>query len=326
MNITFDEFVAELDLPELKGMGTEEVATNFMPAAVAGLSDGDLVVIHPEPYTDADKIRLYGEYAFNHGLVAQRINKAAIATANRPNAVRAFQRLVADYCNMSQSPFYHSDMTEQNIKIYPEVVEIDGNIITLRQTPGCIVDYTACLSSRSILRNQIDFIKTSHRPFAYVALTRMHFTDLMLMSSYDRTFGHGVGNTMVDNKLYIGREDGIASATDEMIALQGAAGAPVNIADIILCNGGQHTTREDLQRGAENAFTLAKDEGLFIIRAFAKPSADEIGTDEIAEWAFEAGFKEQTALDYEASAHSVGAAVLKPQEIERAIKTLVLAK
>jgi hypothetical protein len=323
---SMSELVHELDLPELESISEVELASDFMPAAIAGLSDGDMTVINIDPSSDPEKVKFYGGDLFNNGLVAQRMRQAAIATANRPGPVYSFQALASDYCNLPGSPFYHSEISEQAVKIYPEILSVDDNPIALRKAPECVVDYTACLSSRSLLRDQIGFVEAGQRPFAYVGITRMHFTNLMLMNSYDRNFGTGIADTMIQQRFYMGREDGIASASDEIISAQTAAGGPVEIADIIICNGGQHTTREELERGTANAYTITKDEGLFIIRAFAKPSIEEIGTDEIAEWAFEAGFKEQTALEYEGEVHSVGAALLRAQAAERTLKTIVLAK
>lgn len=139
-------------------------------------------------------------------------------------------------------------------------------------------------------------------------------------------YGEGTSNIACSGQLYIGREDGIAEATNEIILAQRAHDAPAEIADIILALGAHHTTPEDLRQGMENAHTLLKDAGMVIIRGFAQPGTNELGTKEIAGWAFEAGFQEKGAIRLEASLDSVGGLLLTGHFGEREIETIVLTK
>jgi len=314
----------QIGIPEIATIGEDELIESFLPASVAGLSDGDMVVHHSE-YFDETKIRFYGRTIFNGALVANKIHETAMANGREPTSIYFFQALAAQYCDAPNSPFVEP-LTKSSVQILPEIITIDDNPLAIPRVPNLVLDYTACLSSRSLIKDQIDFVQRGFRPFTFTPITRLHFTNRLLMQAYDKNAGEGAANLFIENRLYIGREDGIASATDEMIQLQTEHGARSDIADVIICNGDQHTTEEDLKTGAKNAYTLIKEAGMFVIRAFAKPSSTEIGTDQIADWAFEAGFEEKEVLEYYSAIHSPGAAILRPQAGVREIKTIILTK
>ena len=48
--INLPEMLRQANLEELTAIGREEIAKDFMPAAVTGLADGDFVLVHT-PYT-----------------------------------------------------------------------------------------------------------------------------------------------------------------------------------------------------------------------------------------------------------------------------------
>lgn len=182
------------------------------------------------------------------------------------------------------------------------------------------------MTGRSYQDDQVNFIQNGHGPFAYGALTRLPFTNQVLRNTYDARYGPGVSETFVDSRLYIGREDGIGDATDEIIGAQRSHGARVDVADIILCTGAQHTDETALKRGIENAYSLLKEAGILLIRSLAHPAMDEIGTNQITEWAFEAGFPEDKAFHYEAKMHQLSTLVLEGHFSDRDIKTVILTK
>lgn len=318
------ELAPEIGLPELAEMDEREFVNDFIFAAVIGLSDGDIVATHP-PYEDAERIRRYGETMFHEGVVAPALRDAAVSAANRPGALFSFQELVAEFASRPKNPFEES-RTSLSIRLHPEALVIDDHPIMFSSLPCVVIDYTASLSSRSVIADQLDFVEKGQMPFAYVPITTMHFTDRMLMHEYDRVHGPGIANQMIAARRYISRNDGIASATKEMIAVQSAAGVTTEIADVIICNGGQHRTREDLVSGARSASRLLKETGLFVIRAFAKPAGDEIGTDEVMAHALESGFKEQPVLETRLKSFSPGYAQQYGHDEEREIKTVVLTR
>lgn len=294
----------------------------FVAASMAGLSDEDLVVLH-EPYDEDRKVQLYGYTAYNEGSVAQDVARLALENGMQPGPVYDFQNLVAQFYDHAVEP---QQETPSTVRVFPEAVIVDKNPLLLRRHPDVVVEYAACLTSRSLIGDQLNFVTMGARPFTYTPITRLHFANRVLMQTYDILVGPGTANAVINDRLYIGREDGVKDATNEMIALQGAFGTEVAIADVVIASGEQHTTPDDLKAGAENAYALTREDGIFIIRGFARPATDEVGTDRIVGWALDAGFREERTLTYTGATHNLGRLVLTGDANPREVKTVVLTK
>jgi hypothetical protein len=146
------------------------------------------------------------------------------------------------------------------------------------------------------------------------------------MKSYDVEYGEGTSSLMIDQGVYYGREDGVASASNELIRAQKSNNAPVEVADIVLCTGAQHTTSDELKVGIKNAHAFLKEDGLLVLRALSRPAAAELGTDEIAGWAYEAGFNEKDAISFDSDLMQIGSLLLSGHYGEREVRTKVLKK
>lgn len=322
-DISMPELSRRIGLEELARISREEIITNFMPASVVGLADGDFVVIH-EPYVGR-QAELYGENKFNDGIVAKAVAQTAIANGMNHGIMRDFQRFAATYATDSHGEFA-AIKTDSSVRIHPEAVTIDGNPLALSRLPKLVLDYGACLAGRSYIEDQMRFVGKGRMPFTYAPLTRTHFMNQSLINTYDVKYGSGTASAFIEKKLFIGREDGVAGATEEFINASRSHKVPTEIADIILCTGAQHTSAEDLQKGIANAPTLLKEGGMLVVRALARPASDEIGTEEIASWAFEAGFDEKHAIRYGAALDQIGTLLLSGHFGEREIQTVVLTK
>jgi hypothetical protein len=323
MAVNVPELVKSIGLEELASITREEVATDFMPASIAGFADGDLYVMH-EPYSDV-KAELYGESHYSEGKVAKLMLKSALANEMKPGALYDFQGFAAEIFTYPTSP-YSTQTASSAVHVHPEGVVVDNKPIALPRKPSLVIDYGACLTGRSYLADQMGFVRHGHRPFAYSPLTRLHFTNQVLINTYNSLFGHGTAEAFISNQLYIGREDGITSATNELIQGQRTHDAPTEVADVVICAGSQHSSNEDLQQGVANAHALLKEGGKLIIRSLAQPSENEIGTNDITAWAFGAGFEERNSLRYEAALTELGPLLMSGHFGERAIETVVLTK
>lgn len=311
----------QVGLEELASIGEKEVAQDFMPAAITGLADGDFRVVH-QPYTGI-QAELYGKNHFGQGKVAQIIGRAAIENGMNPGQLYEFQSFAAQYFTAPDGPF-RSFGAQSSVRIYPEAVIIDGNPLALAREPSLVIDYGACLTGRSYISDQIAFLNQGKSPFAYSPLTRLHFTNQTLINTYNTNYGQGTAKAVISNRLYIGREDGVAGATDEIIRTHNALNVPTEVADVILCTGAQHTAPEDLKHGIVNAHKLLRAGGMLVIRSLAGPTIDELGTEEISGWAFDNGFANRNVVHYEAT--HAGSLALAGHLGEREIQTLVLAK
>lgn len=147
----------------------------------------------------------------------------------------------------------------------------------------------------------------------------------MLANTYDKSYPGGA-RAAIAKQRYIGREDGVAAATDEIVRTHRDNGKTAEVADIILSTGTQHIERSDLKHGIGNAHTLLKEGGMLVLRAAAVPMAEEIGIDEIASWAFDAGFDEKNSIRYNAVLDTIGMLLTTGHAGGQHLKTVVLTK
>jgi hypothetical protein len=242
-----------------------------------------------------------------------------------PGTIYEFQDFAAQYFTSSNGQFTpHS--TDSSIKIYPEAITIDTNPLVFVRSPSLVIDYGACLNGRGYIGDQIGFVNKHTQPFAYCPLTRTHFINQTLIDTYDVNYGPGTAQAVLEGHLYIGCEDGVAAATDEIIRAQKEHDAPVDSADIILCTGTHHIDAASLRHGITNAPTLLKESGALVIRSLARPANDEIGTEEVASWAFEAGFSDKNVIRYTAALESPGVLLRTGHFGKSEIQTLILTK
>ncbi len=94
----------------------------------------------------------------------------------------------------------------------------------------------------------------------------------------------------MERNFYVGREDGVAAATDEIIRANRAVTGSTEFADIILCTGAQHAVAADLRHSIRNAHAILREGGMLIIRSLARPAEGELGTRTLSDWAFDASF------------------------------------
>lgn len=294
-----------------------------MAASVVGLSDGDLLTFHP-PYSGL-RAELYGENGYAAGKAARAVFDAALANGIRPGPLYDFQEFASQYYTAADGAF-GGPWEKGAVSVQPEVVTVDGNPLALARQPQSVFDYGACLTGRSYVLDQAAFVRRGLRPFAYLPLTRLHFTNETLFSAYSTTFGRDGAALLAKSGAYVGREDGVAAATDETIRAQRAHNAPVDIVDIVLAAGAQHTTRADMKRGIQNAHVLLREAGMLVVRSLARPAPAETGTEEIVGWALDAGFEERHAVRYEAALDKTGVLLASGHFGDREIQTVILKK
>jgi len=323
-DISSEQLGARIGLPEIADMHKNGTWVDFMPAAVTGLSDGDFLTVHQDVYSGR-KAELYGETNYNEGLVARNIAQAAFEDGMTPGVMYDFQTFAAEYFTLPNSPMGGTSMGS-SVNIHAGgVMTVDDMPFELPREPKLVIDYGAGLTSRSFLYDQVRLIKQGQHPFIYTPLTRLHFTNQALIDTY-RLFDTNLPYDMMKRGLYIGREDGTDAATKEMVRSQKAHNVPSEIANVIVCAGQLHTTPAEVEGGIKRAYSLLADEGMLVIKAFARPASDEIGADKIAEWAFETGFEESKATQFESDITTPGALLGSGHFGARELKSIVISK
>jgi len=210
-----------IGLPDLAAMDDEEFRGDFTVASFIGLSDGDIYAAH-RPY-EGEQAERYGESAYSQGSVAKAMLKAAIEQGVAPGLLRAYQSEVA---RLALSSGMLPDASSA-VHIGAEALLVDGNLFGLEQKDERrVLDLTACSHvGRSMIEDQVSMLAQDQLPFRYLPIGRTHFTDNLLFNSYNyHSDSDDLARFMVDNKFYVGREDGLPNAVDVFLAGQKALG------------------------------------------------------------------------------------------------------
>lgn len=105
--------------------------------------------------------------------------------------------------------------------------------------------------------------------------------------------------------LYVGREDGIAAASTELVHNQQAENGTPEVADLVIASGVHVAGKEELALGISNAFTLLHADGTLLIRspkAAGQDREDSPSANDLVDLALEAGFDRNKALFFDALA------------------------
>ncbi len=279
--------LAEIDTSGMKESEYHRLVAQFVTASTVGFTDGDMLCAHP-PF-EGREARLFGEHVYNFGAVAKGMRQAALDSGYKQGSMWILQDQAADFF-LDPNQVFGGFRSHNAVHIFPDTMTVLDMPIPLVRPPETVIDYTSCLSSRSLIDNQIGFLGERKQPFAYIGVTRNHFLNEVIMRSYDN-HGPGVRDVMFGKKLYIGREENIVAATNTILAGEQVPGA-TRIADIILASCINHPQPGNLERGIAVAPALLKENGMLvaIAPADARPAQREIPMEQITAWAQSAGF------------------------------------
>lgn len=318
--LKMSEVANQTGLSELGSIKREELG-DFMFAAVTGLSDGDITLIHP--HYEGFLADMYGPDTYNDGRVAKQMLATALSNRRNNTPIYQFQTFAATF--LTESRDLRTETTPAT-RVYPEAVVIDSSSIALERPPEMIIDYGACLVSRSLIDDQMEFIGQGRQPFQYVPITNLPFMNQAMLQSYSRHLGSNGASLAIENRLYTGLEDGVANGTAEIIDAQQRNGATTEVADIVLCNTGDHLGAEQLLAGIKNAIVLLKEGGMLVVRLPEEEPLGGLSADQAAEAAVDAGFSAREILQHKEVSHNLGRALVTGNFDPRIIKTVVLKK
>jgi hypothetical protein len=300
-----------------------DVNDDVMLASVAGLSEGDLAMSHPHYYGDAAE--LFGAIKYFDGTIARAVLYAAMENGAEQTPLYDFQNAVADYATNSDNQV-PTGVIDKSISVKPSGLDIDGYFIRSARVPKFVMDLGACVSGRSFQDDQMAFPDKRLHPFTYIAIGRNHFINRFLVNSYDQIHGRGSASLMAGQGWYAGLEVGVAAATDHLIAAKLATDKAVDYVDIAVLRGLHHVDTAEAVTGIENSLRLLRDGGQLVLRSMAFPLPNEIGTDEMVEWAVAAGFQKKNMVAFDGNSRSIGSQILSRHYGERETRTVVLEK
>jgi hypothetical protein len=325
MSISLHEVQTIAGIDQDYQLTKDELAGLFIPASVDAFGDGEILSLHG-PLDNSDLEKYYGKKFFRDGIVTPNLRAAAIANGRKPGTFTDYQRYVARVYVQELKHSITANPVESGVMIHDDVIAFDDYIYPLNRTAQTVVDYGPGLAGLSHTKAQSIMVLGGEKPYRYLPISRLPFTNQVLAESYDAFLGPGSSQSFMRSQYFLGREDGIASATNEIVEAQTRATGTTEVADAVLASGLMLADKNELKTGIFNSFKILKEGGVLVIRAVALPSADEVGASRMLEWAHEAGFDESKTKRFEVLTGSLGAAMVHGSAAQRQSISAVLTK
>lgn len=298
----------------------ETIAQYVMPCIESTFSDGELVVKHP---VEQDPLmrEFFGETTFDEGVFGTRLRELLDGEdleirGKVDNLIRCSATLFAKHVVTgtvalpnTQNVRINRNPTMQNafwidplLRLDLPTLGFDHREITLPHYPEVVVDYGPGVQGRHRIEDQIRDIATGHMPYSHFALSKGPFVNEFLMRYWAARYKDPSVLSQVLGKLYIGREDGIASASTEMVRIQQERTGTSEMADVVLASGIHAAGHEEVATGITNAYKLLKPNGVLLVRApkdavEAKPGS--VRAQEMIDTALSAGFERSRATFFD---------------------------
>jgi hypothetical protein len=143
-------------------------------------------------------------------------------------------------------------------------IEFDNHRVELACPPQAVVDYGPGLQGRFHIERQIADWQAGKMPYVYLAVGKGPFANEFLQQYWAARLGDDPALfSQVRGRLYIGREDGIAAATSELVATQQQHTGSAEIADVVVASGIHTAGYDEVGAGIANAHRLLKPGALF---------------------------------------------------------------
>lgn len=307
----------------------EFVRANIIPCVAATFSDGELVIQRP-PEEDPVIREYFGTTNYNEGTFGHRLRElfegddvalrhqvdglirtsATIFAQDvvRGNVALPSHRNVAIHTQPGLTP-------EERIRqalfglsttgdITKPAIEFDHRKIELAQPPQTVIDYGPGLQGRFHIERQIDDLQAGRMPYAYLAIGKGPFVNEFLQQYWVARLGNDPAVlSQIIGKVYVGREDGIAAATNEFVAAQQQHTGSTEFADVVVASGIHTAGYDEVDAGITNAYKLLKPDGTLLIRtpkAINLETPDSVPAETMVEMALRAGFDQSKAQFFDA--------------------------
>lgn len=274
-------------------VSTQLLRSHIIPCVQATFSDGELFRPHAVE-TDPVLRKHFGESDFNDGTFGNRLR--GLTDDGDPKLRHAVDELVRcaarDLASLAvSSPSVLPPERTVAIDSSNGVVSFDGQTVSVLRPLKVVVDFGPGVQGRFHIDTQWNDLQNSRRPFAYFAFTRGPFVNEFLMSYWRELTRDPVIAKEVVGSLYMGREDGMASASEYLVQAQtGHTGSP-EMADLVLASGVYSAGREELKSAIANAHKILRPGGALLVRSpDSVDEPDHVNAAETIALAVAAGF------------------------------------
>ncbi|HEX8762333.1 MAG TPA: hypothetical protein VF733_01100 [Candidatus Saccharimonadales bacterium] len=287
-------------LLEQAGIDSRYATIEFMgsvlfPCTASTFSDGEIILAH-QPMEDPTLQEQFGHTRFDQGKFGtylrelfegpDEIMRGQVDLLIRQSAAYMAGRVTRREIQLPNSPTVVVDSAAKKLR-FDKTLEAD-----LVEQPKVVLDYGPGLQGRFHIHQQLqDWRNNRFRPYTHLALGKGPFINTFLQFYWKEYAGPRAAEQAI-GKIYIGREDGMADASNTFIEGSKRRAIPVEIADIALASGIHLAGQGEIFTALRNAFTLLRPNGVLLVRApkAANDRTTFTSAEQMVEVALDAGF------------------------------------
>lgn len=300
---------------------TQEYVTRYMlPSIEATFCDGEVMVPHPVEEDSLNR-EYFGETIYNEGAFGTRLRELFdgedIAMRGKVDKLVRFSAAVfakqvvtghVQLPGLANVTIGHHPATPGGIWIDPRLriaqptLGFDEKEVSLPRYPEAVIDYGPGLQGRFRIEEQMGDMMSGQQPYTHVAVAKGPFINEFLMQYWANRYNNQGILRQILGSAYIGREDGIASASTEIVTSQQQRMGTTEIADLVLASGIHTAGHQEVTTGINNAYKLLKPEGVLLVRApkdASKENAKSVPAKDMIDAALSAGFQRSRADFYD---------------------------
>ena len=288
---TADGICELLGVPE-KIQGIPSYPYYVYPCALEVCVDRELYFRHPQNFSEAKLIELFGRQNYNEGSFQPALR--AMIEESPPawqRGLEDFQKkvaysLVSNLLHVKQFSIYGP-----SVRLVRDTLLFDQHSVELPplRRPRVIIDYGPGINSRFMLREHVEALQQG-RPFTYVPIAKGCFINFFMGIFLSMLMTPEASESYMRSRFLFSSEAGILAASSNMARTSPGA------ADLVLCSGLQDVEKQALRAGIENAFTILRPDGILMVRSQRIRDPESSSTvDDMLEIAYQAGFSAKSA-------------------------------
>lgn len=270
------------------------IREHVIPAMFTEFTDGEITSLHPTE-TDPVVAHFFGSDIYSDGVFGPRI-RSLFENGDTPirHQADAFVRFCADVVvrDIIEGNVRVPELPNVSINTQSQTIHFDNHCVELETKPKMIIDYGPGIQGRFHVEQQIAELGKGGS-YQHIAITKGPFINEFLMNYW----GERVGRDLLPRVLggyYVGRENGIAEASSDLITDFSKAIGSSEVADIVIASGVHSAGRTEMAIGIRNAHTLLRRGGSLLLRApkiDAQINPDYAYAEHMIDMAEQAGFK-----------------------------------
>ena len=265
------------------------------PAVAAEFAYADIT--HP-PQVNTLLSDVFGKQHFSEGTFGTNLR----ALHEGPNQemsqktdgfVRFFANFFAHQCHRGDIDLAQKQKISVRGSEQPYMVVAD-NYVPLAKPAQVVIDYGPGLHAAHHIDDQFRAMDRGERPFSLVAYDKGPYNNEFLKGYYSAHVGDNPGaleRTL--RALYVSSEEGLAHATNELIASARQQDASPALADVVIaCGLHAYMDTSEITTGIQNAHELLVDEGKLILWAPTQKHSknNQMSVEEMMDCAEQTGF------------------------------------